>query len=179
MQYFSVLTLTMQFSDLCMDIKLHTIGRFEKTVVTFMLLVSYCTANLWGDPWFLWWEFPTKTVSSLLQTMDHPARVSVLAFRIIFVILHPRMGQTIRPFQRANPGSEKKVISGKVTHSQPLPVGKHTTVHLCGNTEAYHPDVWLQLPEEFQYIIMPSTVLAGLLSVVFNRSGDHQQRMCG
>lgn len=58
--------------DLCLNIKVHTIGRFGETVVTFMFLLSYCAANLLGVPCSLRREFPNKTVSSLLQTMDHP-----------------------------------------------------------------------------------------------------------
>lgn len=62
----------------------------------------------------------------------------------------------------------------KVTHSQPLPLGKQESPHLLRNAEAYYPEIWQQLPHEFLHNIMPNTLSA----VVFSQSGEHQQMMC-
>lgn len=117
----------------------------------------------------------------LLSLTSHGSSCSayVLIFRIVTVILHlcEWLHQLQACFQRGNPGPEKRRSVEKVTHSQPLPVGKQESPHLLRNAEAYYPEIWQQLPHEFRHIIMPNAVSADLHSAVFSQSGDHQQMM--
>lgn len=158
------------------NIKLHTVGRFGGTARTFLLLLLQCKV-IRNSLVF------AKGVShrdNFLSPTSHgsPCRACELTCRIIIVTSHPWMvgySYTVC-FQRAR--GWKTVIYGKVAHSQPLPEGKHAGPHLHRNAGAYTtPEIWLQLPHEFQYIIMPGTLLLDLLSVVFNKPGVRHQRM--